>query len=505
MFITRKLSSRLIAALFLVSALSNSASAAPPPTVASAQTPQETPVAGVTQTTDKNFTPVENLPTKLPRYFEVVPGKDPNGWSFILEPYGWAMGLDGTVGVDGFSSHVNFSDIDILRHVDWFIFMKGEVRKGKWGVFADGFFAQLSGEASPPGPLYDSGNLMLHQGMAELGIAYRVIDDRRGFLDVYAGARYNYLGVNLGGELDSSNLDQIATDATNRIASAVSARVESAVTAEEQQLRAALANEKAILSADARNRIATGESDLATELSKARDRLAASLESDLAARLNDDLGKKFKRDLFDGGPELLSRRELMGVSKGLRSEYRSFLNAVLDAQLAREQARIRATKTQADVRVAQDETRLKTAKAQVAARVAQDEARLEAAETQTVAQADARVAAAEKKLTKAINKSLENALPTSESASKWWIDPIVGLRGQINFTRWFFVALQGDVGGFTAGSQIAWLATGTLGINFTRNIFVEAGYRYFYMDYKSGAFSYKAAEAGPFMGFGVKF
>jgi hypothetical protein len=65
--------------------------------------------------------------------------------------------------------------------------------------------------------------------------------------------------------------------------------------------------------------------------------------------------------------------------------------------------------------------------------------------------------------------------------------------------------LQGDVGGFTAGSQIAWLATGTLGVNFTRNIFAEAGYRYFYMDYTSGAFSYKAAEAGPFMGFGVKF
>jgi hypothetical protein len=59
--------------------------------------------------------------------------------------------------------------------------------------------------------------------------------------------------------------------------------------------------------------------------------------------------------------------------------------------------------------------------------------------------------------------------------------------------------LQGDVGGFTAGSQVAWLATGTLGVNFTPNIFAEAGYRYFYMDYTSGAFSYKAAEAGPFM------
>jgi opacity protein-like surface antigen len=77
--------------------------------------------------------------------------------------------------------------------------------------------------------------------------------------------------------------------------------------------------------------------------------------------------------------------------------------------------------------------------------------------------------------------------------------------GDPNITRWLFLALQGDVGGFGAGSQIAWLASGTVGINITRNVFVETGYRYFYKDYKNGGFLYKAAEAGLFMGLGVKF
>ena len=160
--------------------------------------------------------------------------------------------------------------------------------------------------------------------------------------------------------------------------------------AEEQKFLAALANEKAILIADARNRIAT------------------SLESDLAARLNGDIEKRLKQDLArsSGGHELLSKQELQRVTKGVRGEYRSFLNAVLDARLA------------------------------------QDEARLDAAKAQAKAQADARVAAAEKKLTNAINQKLENALPTSESASKWWIDPIIGLRGQINLTRWLFLACK---------------------------------------------------------------
>jgi hypothetical protein len=404
----------------------------------------------------KDIVPVESPGDSLiaPRKgFEVVPGKDPSGWSFILEPYLWAMGMDGTVGVKGFDSHVNFSPLTVVKHLDWGIMAKGEIRKGRWGILGDGFFAQLSADGDPPGPLYDNVSLKIQQGMAQLALAYRIIDDRRGFLDIYAGARYNYLGISIDAGLDSSNFNQIATDATDRIAGAVSARVENAVAAEEQKLRVELADERAILGADARNRI------------------AASLNSDLSARLNADFGKRLKRDLLTGarGTELLSNQDLRRVSKGVLSQYRSFLNAVLDARLA------------------------------------QGEARLDAAKAQAKAQADARVAAAEKRLTKAITKKLGNALPTSESGSEWWVDPIIGLRGQINLTRWLFLAIQGDVGGFGAGSQIAWQASGTVGINLTRNIFVETGYRYFYMDYKNGGFLYKAAEAGIFSGIGVKF
>ena len=236
--------------------------------------------------------------------------------------------------------------------------------------------------------------------------------------------------------------------------------MQNAVAAEEQKLRAELAKEEAILSADERDRIATLESDLATRLSNARDRIAASLESDLAARLDDDLAKRLKRDRLTrsrGGQELLGQGELLRVTKGVRSEYRSFLNAVLDARLA------------------QDEARLSAARARADARIAEDEARFDAAKARAKSRADARVTAAERKLTKAIAKELENALPTSKSGSEWWIDPIIGLRGQINITRWLFLALQGDVGGFGAGSQIAWQASGSVGFNLTRNIFLETG------------------------------
>ena len=135
--------------------------------------------------------------------FELVPGKDPNGWTFMLEPYGWAMGLDGDVDVKGLPSmNIDVGSITLLQHLDWAIFARGEVRKGRWGLLGDGFYAELSGSGDLGGVLYKSANLEVQQGLASLALAYRIIDDRRGFLDFYAGARYNYLGVSVDASVD---------------------------------------------------------------------------------------------------------------------------------------------------------------------------------------------------------------------------------------------------------------------------------------------------------------
>ena len=58
---------------------------------------------------------------------------------------------------------------------------------------------------------------------ASLALAYRVIDDRRWFVDVYAGARYNYFGVKLEATPDSGGLQDVSTAAVDRIASGIPA------------------------------------------------------------------------------------------------------------------------------------------------------------------------------------------------------------------------------------------------------------------------------------------
>ena len=413
----------------------------------SAENPAPTSVATGRKLSLKEPVPVESPGDSiLPRHtgFEVVPGKDPNGWSFILEPYLWGLGIDGTVGVKRFDTHVDYNPVTVVKHLDWGIMAKGEVRKGKWGILGDGFFAQLSASGDPPGPLYNPANIKLQQGMVELALAYRIIDDRRGFVDIYAGARYNYFGIDVDASIDNAGIQRVSDDAARRIFGAVGARVQTAVDAEAQKLRVEFGNEEAILEDDARNR------------------LARDLGSDLQARLRQELASS--RPLR----EAVRTEDILRIAKGVRGEFRAFVDAVL------------------------------------AERLAQERARLDAAEANEVTKAKARVAQAEKRLSKALSQELENRLPTSRSGDQWWVDPIIGLRTQINFTRWLFLALQGDVGGFGAGSEIAWFASGSIGVNFTRNLFAEMGYRYFYMDYVKNGLIYDAAQSGLFMGIGLK-
>ena len=434
------------------------------------ENPPATPAPARSPHSLKDTVPVETLGDSVVARrngFEVVPGKDPNGWSFILEPYLWALGVDGTVGVNGFDTHVDYNPLTVVKHLDWGIMAKGEVRKGKWGILGDGFFAQLSASGDPPGPLYNNANIKLQQGMVELALAYRIIDDRRGFLDIYAGARYNYFGINIDASVDDAGVQEVSDDAAQRTFRVVRARVQSAVDAEVQRLRVPLAAETAVLDEDVRVEEAILREDV-------RARIAASLESDLLARLRRDLASN---QLLQ---DAVRTAEILRAIRGVRGEFRALLNAALDARLGEDRARI-------DVRLAED-------RARIDARVAQARAN-----------AQARVSRAEKRFSQALSKELEDRLPTSKSGDRWWVDPIVGLRGQINFTRWLFLALQGDVGGFGAGSQIAWFASGSIGFNLTRNIFLETGYRYFYMDYVKNGLVYDAAQSGLFTGVGVKF
>lgn len=360
--------------------------------------------------------------------FQVVPGKDPDGWSFTLEPYLWAIGMSGDVGVKGLPSvHLDYNAKTVLQHLDWGLMAKGEIRKGRWGILGDGLFAQLSADGNPPGPLYENASVRFQQGLASLALAFRVIDDRRGFLDVYAGARYNYLGINLGSRVDSAGVQNLSDTVTQRISNGIGQRMDDFLANNAGALESVIVNS-----------------------------VAPAITDKVLLRTADFI------DEFQGS---VSRKELLRIMRELQGNsgsYRELLFATAQAQTA-------------------------------------------AAKNQMTSAIRNRLTSAQQNFSKALARKIENVLPTSAEGSQWWVDPIVGLRGQINFTRWLFLAAQGDAGGFYAGSKIAWNVQASLGVNFTRNIFGELGYRYYYMDYSNGGALYNGAESGIFSGVGVKF
>jgi hypothetical protein len=98
--------------------------------------------------------------------------------------------------------------------------------------------------------------------------------------------------------------------------------------------------------------------------------------------------------------------------------------------------------------------------------------------------------------------------------SKTWVDPILGGRLQLAFgseRHWRFKAL-GDVGGFGAGSDLAWNIAGLLGYEwrFKRHDFdLSLGIRALSIDYEDGSgskkFEWDVIQWGPVLALGFKF
>ena len=97
----------------------------------------------------------------------------------------------------------------------------------------------------------------------------------------------------------------------------------------------------------------------------------------------------------------------------------------------------------------------------------------------------------------------------SQSGSKEWIDPFVGLRARIQLTKKLMLALRGDIGGFSVGSQFTWNASGYFGYSLSEMVSLWAGYRALGVDYRDGSgsnkFVYDVIFQGPAVGIGFRF
>jgi len=376
----------------------------------------------------------------------VPPPADDPGWTFRVEPYGWLTGLNGQTGIGPFIADIDQSFSDIFQNLDMAAALQVEARKGRLGILADGFYADLGGSGNAPGPFYDEVEVDIKQFMGELAVAWRVYESPRAFIDLYAGARYNDLSTGLTGTPDVAGNQRIGETVADRVASAVEEQADSAVAEREAEFQSASAAARDTIENEVRS----------TVLSDARDRVKRDIVRNLS---------RFGRD-----------RRLDSVDR---------LARVVTAEVKAE--------------------RLAVARAHSQLAAARLRASADASLQPEVSKAQANVRQSEADLAKAIGNRISAALPTEGSADVNWIDPFIGVRAQYDLTDKWYLAGKSDIGGFGVGSDLAWTVQATVGYQFSEAVSTEIGYRYMDTDYTDGAFVYDMASHGLYLGLNFRF
>ena len=115
------------------------------------------------------------------------------------------------------------------------------------------------------------------------------------------------------------------------------------------------------------------------------------------------------------------------------------------------------------------------------------------------------VSAAEAQIANNIAFTVNQKLDQTLSRDDDWVAPYVGLRTRFNFNKTFYTAVRGEVGGFGAGPDLMWQVEGAIGINLSRNIFTEIGYRALATDFNNDGLLFDTVTHGPQITSGITF
>jgi len=88
----------------------------------------------------------------------------------------------------------------------------------------------------------------------------------------------------------------------------------------------------------------------------------------------------------------------------------------------------------------------------------------------------------------------------SLAPEKTFADPIAALRINAPIADRWSLLTYADVGGFGVGSEVTWQAAVTANYRATENLFLSAGYRHLYLDYRDGGTVFEGAMTGPLIG-----
>ncbi|HZJ16001.1 MAG TPA: hypothetical protein VFD27_13195 [Chthoniobacteraceae bacterium] len=378
----------------------------------------------------------------------IVPPEEDH-WKLMLAVPGWMAGLDGTMGVDGFNSHVDVGFKNLINKVDMIWATRAELSNGRFGILGEFIYTSLSDSIGVGGPLRKI-DVRGDEYLADLALRWRVIENDRGFLDLLAGVRY----TNIFQEVDLQSDDKAIDATTDEFVDEIGSRL--------------------------------------------RDRLDEVLSDD---RFKNALTELVKNRLIDRIESITrpERQERSVPTAPLAHGTTTRLEREIDRLVRRAEAQLVRT-TLATARAAAEAEREAIQAATAAVRVAaqQRAAALRAAVNQ-------RIASAKRDLDKKIQDRLHDALNEHFALGVDWWDPYVGLRVRYNVTPAIYLQARGDIGGFGVGSDLMWQFEGAVGVQLTHKIFAEVGYRALSFDYDEDGFVYDVITNGAQITLGLEF
>jgi hypothetical protein len=190
--------------------------------------------------------------------------------------------------------------------------------------------------------------------------------------------------------------------------------------------------------------------------------LKSTITEDIITRIGNALDRRENRPNIPIGP----------LGGRIRQEIAQLVERVIEAKLAALRMRIEALHLQGEARRAAVRRIVNAAKAQIVDQLAGT-----------------------------LNAKLDRTI----SRDDYWFDPYVGLRARYNFNKTYYTAVRGEIGGFGVGADLMWEVETVVGINLTRSIFTEIGYRALGGNFEENDFKFDVVMHGPQITTGITF
>jgi hypothetical protein len=125
-----------------------------------------------------------------------------SGWRVSTSTYGWFTRLDGEMAFQGTSVPVDVPFDKIFENLKFTFMGLVEVGKGRWSFMGDFFYAKLEPSATNRLGTFNS---QIEQFIGNYAVFYRVTENPTSHLDVFAGARVNWMETDVDINLNNEN------------------------------------------------------------------------------------------------------------------------------------------------------------------------------------------------------------------------------------------------------------------------------------------------------------